>query len=72
MHNSIYRIPQLGDVQKNLLLLRAMGYNTKEIGLQVFMAHRTVEGQFYRMRKMFKCKNDCQLLSEAFRLKIID
>ena len=62
---------KITQVELNVALYCANGYNTKQIGRKLGRSHRTIESTKRRIHLKLKVRNDAQMVSELFRRKII-
>jgi DNA-binding NarL/FixJ family response regulator len=65
-------IPVLTEREKEVLLLLADGYSSKEIGDKIFLSNKTVDFHRGNLLLKFNAKNVVEVTTEALRYGIID
>jgi DNA-binding CsgD family transcriptional regulator len=64
-------LTQMSEQDIKILELKGKGQSSREIGVKLYLSHRTIESHMYKMRKLFGCKNEVQLIKRATDYKII-
>lgn len=57
---------------KIILKLICDGKTSEEIGKEVFVSSRTIEGRVLEMMKLMRCKNRIELAVTAIRIKLVE
>ena len=62
----------LTDKDKTVISLVASGYTSKDIASELFVSHRTVENDLYRLCRIFHCSNKTQLACMLLSVGVIE
>lgn len=69
--NSVLFQVKITQIELNVALYCANGYNSRQIGKKLNRSHRTIESTKRRIHLKLKARNDAHMISELFRRKII-